>query len=1216
MPKPIQRANDTIWTHEARGKHEQSFWDGLTSEHPDYEYPAVDSHAWKPTPDYQPGRHRAPDQPSEAHQLWDKTNQGFDHWLTNEEEHVSAPFKAISEYDQYIDPATAEAKRHKELADMGRDAVEGMGHAFLVGASTRNFWTQQEVAEERRNAGELSHGGRNKRLAAASQPRYIFLPHWDPEASYEIMHDHNDDMAGSPQPRLALQVSPQLMDEAKQGGFTLHDHIGDAPTNGYMVSLDKNTEDKMPMAQLTPQHIQDFVTKNARSLQDPDSYLGGWLDNGNFYLDVSHHFNDLSRAANQAAGASQLGIYDLGKGRTIDTDEAGWMTGAPGIVGSRNGYDARHSLLHPAQGRRGSRSQHTASGRRTAAPNAGGVQPNGAGPEPPAVAVPPPPNFDPAQATFVQGNLGSHGAQKWKSKDGSEWLVKPSKSGEEFLTEGEYAASQLATKSGLAMPHVQKTQLQGKPAMAQLWVPGELAWPDKQVDFSKVSPEDIETLQKNQAYDWLVGNHDAHPAQFLRDPQGKLFGIDKGQAFKHYADDRLDWNSNPNGAYVGETEPIYNTMMRDYAKGGVKINDPRQGKIAEYIKNLQNMPDSDVISAITPYTEGAAKAGFLAKPWGYAGLEPKPRFKGNDPKAFYQAVLDRKHHLMEQLGDYYDKARAYRMTGLKIAAGPKPFALKNTHLELGSHGATVHTDPEGNQWLVKPTPPGEDFRVPLDVATSHLQKMLNLPAQEVHAYQLPNGQQATAHKMWPVAPQAFPKPPNLSDLSPEDLDTLQRHQALDWMIANHDPHVGNFLRTPDNQLVGIDKGQAFKYFGRDRLDNTFHPNFYAREPIYNKLWRDFSSGQPGQMQDPRQGQLGEFVHHLSSIPDDEVRHLFRPYAESAAKAGLLATGGPDDPRRKLGPPGQIQPNNPDVFLDALIARKRNLATDLGNYYDKMATMRHQHTPKTAAGLGLPGLDIGSALPQVTNALTNFTSPTTGGQPKVPGLGQGAPPNPLSTMTNPSKTSPGDSGTANPTGDKNNFSGITQVDAKGNTKIPRTPAFLQELGAPDFSAWQAGGGPGGSPGAANPSGGTTPGTTSPGSPATTSPGSVPLTKNPDGTYTSPDPAWKHLIDRESGGHNIKQSPSTHDVNSGGNEAFGIFQITPGTWSAHGGQGSVYNSTPEQQAQVAADILRKNPSGSDWGAGLSGREDASALRRALGSYDPDQEITQILTYQASL
>jgi hypothetical protein len=111
------------------------------------------------------------------------------------------------------------------------------------------------------------------------------------------------------------------------------------------------------------------------------------------------------------------------------------------------------------------------------------------------------------------------------------------------------------------------------------------------------------------------------------------------------------------------------------------------------------------------------------------------------------------------------------------------------------------------------------------------------------------------------------------------------------------------------------------------------------------------------------------------------------------------------------------------------------------------------------------------------------------------------------------------------------------------------------------------------------------------------GAVPLTQNPDGTWTSPDPSWAHLIQRESGGRNIKQQ--IHDVNSGGNEGFGLFQITPRTWARYGGQGSVYDSTPQQQAVVAARIIQGNPSGGDWGAGMPGRETASGLLGGLGS-----------------
>ena len=111
--------------------------------------------------------------------------------------------------------------------------------------------------------------------------------------------------------------------------------------------------------------------------------------------------------------------------------------------------------------------------------------------------------------------------------------------------------------------------------------------------------------------------------------------------------------------------------------------------------------------------------------------------------------------------------------------------------------------------------------------------------------------------------------------------------------------------------------------------------------------------------------------------------------------------------------------------------------------------------------------------------------------------------------------------------------------------------------------------------------------------------VPLTPTANGRWTSPSPAWAHLINRESGG-NPTIIQQIHDVNSGGNEAEGLFQITPRTWRAHNGQEfapSARSATPQQQAIVAARIFTRNPTGSDWGAGLPGREDAKQLADGL-------------------
>ena len=111
--------------------------------------------------------------------------------------------------------------------------------------------------------------------------------------------------------------------------------------------------------------------------------------------------------------------------------------------------------------------------------------------------------------------------------------------------------------------------------------------------------------------------------------------------------------------------------------------------------------------------------------------------------------------------------------------------------------------------------------------------------------------------------------------------------------------------------------------------------------------------------------------------------------------------------------------------------------------------------------------------------------------------------------------------------------------------------------------------------------------------------VPLTHIAHDRWTSPSPAWAHLIMRESGGDpTIIQQ--IIDVNSGGNEAEGIFQITPATWRAHGGADFAVSprlAAPQQQALVAARIFTRNPSGSDWGAGLPGREDPAQLAAGL-------------------
>jgi hypothetical protein len=205
----------------------------------------------------------------------------------------------------------------------------------------------------------------------ASGALYILLPHWDPEACADILHSH----AAAQRGRIAAPVMDKewmgdVMDAAHQGGFTLHDHVGDGPTDGYMVSLCKDSEFKTPIEHLNADHVRDFVDANADALSKPHNYLGGWLENGHFYLDVSTHIPEMNRATTEAVRNRQLGIYDLNNGRTIHTDEAGWLTGHPGIVGSRDHGQRAAAVSPAAQGRPAAGGRHPAEGRRSAADDA------------------------------------------------------------------------------------------------------------------------------------------------------------------------------------------------------------------------------------------------------------------------------------------------------------------------------------------------------------------------------------------------------------------------------------------------------------------------------------------------------------------------------------------------------------------------------------------------------------------------------------------------------------------------------------------------------------------------------------------------------------------------------------------------------------------------------------------------------------------------------
>lgn len=314
-----------------------------------------------------------------------------------------------------------------------------------------------------------------------------------------------------------------------------------------------------------------------------------------------------------------------------------------------------------------------------------------------------------------------------------------------------------------------------------------------------------------------------------------------------------------------------------------------------------------------------------------------------------------------------------------------PANLKFTGKVVGTHGGKIYRDEKGGEWLFKKNSPA---LAEVDKVTADLHAMVGFPTPDT-ALMTVEGQSGSIQRMIPDAKDAFGYSFKPKDLSSADIDRLQAEQVFDWLVSNHDGHAGQFLRTPDGKLVGIDKGQSFKWFGADKLNWDFHPNPMEREPVYNAMWKAHINGEIT-MQDPSKAgnAINPFLKRLEHIPDSVYREMLRPYAEKAAKQKKLALGGP----ATLGLKKQgFASNDVEAFLDAAVARKNNLTQDFANLYSTAELMRKAKTGSSA----VPSAPIVITAPTPSPLPGVNVTPTVKQKPKY--MSHGALQNPKTTQ---------------------------------------------------------------------------------------------------------------------------------------------------------------------------------------------------------------------------
>lgn len=230
---------------------------------------------------------------------------------------------------------------------------------------------------------------------------------------------------------------------------------------------------------------------------------------------------------------------------------------------------------------------------------------------------------------------GAHTKYFFTDPKGEKWLFKPAL--EEFRGYGDevaYRIGRLIDPDAIDVRFIE-LEVPGRGRMAgsiQMWRTDLM----KEFDFRDIAPDrltahELEQLQREHVIDWLIANHDAHGKQFLRLKSGDLRGIDKGQLFKYLGDDRLSIDFHPNSGF-GESEPLYNAVMRAWRDGKIEMDLQATGRA---IREVEKITDDAYREILRPYAERR----FAGKPLRL--------------KQFYETAVARKNNIRRDFEVFY-----------------------------------------------------------------------------------------------------------------------------------------------------------------------------------------------------------------------------------------------------------------------------------------------------------------------------------------------------------------------------------------------------------------------------------------------------------------------------------------------------------------------------------------------------------------------------------
>lgn len=252
----------------------------------------------------------------------------------------------------------------------------------------------------------------------------------------------------------------------------------------------------------------------------------------------------------------------------------------------------------------------------------------------------------------------------------------------------------------------------------------------------------------------------------------------------------------------------------------------------------------------------------------------------------------------------------------------------------GAHTKSVWTAPDSSPWMFKPDKTAGGARAHSEAAVSAVFDRVGVPAVPVYARTL-DGKVGSIQPLVPGATSLNAKP---SAWSQADVDAMVRYHVAAWAVGDHDGKPDNLLRTNAGGLIPVDGGQAFKFYGRDRLSTDYHPNSSAgvSQPVFHVAYKAAKTNSLGHGVKIRPEAALGVIKAFEAMPDTDYRALLHTTAHEGAKHSGTAWAKPmrDHAAKTLGKPAATVTTGEVAkqFLDHAVDRKNNLRSQFAAFF--------------------------------------------------------------------------------------------------------------------------------------------------------------------------------------------------------------------------------------------------------------------------------------------